>query len=62
MAACIHARRKIIDHVGQNAIFRLLFKETNVLCCHLRACSEMDITTDFGSVILGSSPGRRTNE
>jgi hypothetical protein len=21
----------------------------------------MDITTDFGSVILGSSPGRRTN-
>ena len=26
------------------------------------AYSEMDITTDFGSVILGSNPGRRTTE
>lgn len=25
------------------------------------ACGEMDITAVFGTVILGSSPGRRTN-
>ncbi len=31
-------------------------KKHSVLC----VCGEMDITTVYGTVILGSSPGRRT--
>lgn len=44
---------KIFQPIIANSLFPFYHAQ-------VRTCGEMDITTDFGSVVLGSSPGRCT--